>query len=343
MSRSQIIFIRADANSHIASGHMMRCLTIASALRRKGHQATFLISDKDSEAVLTSRGESSFVCLHSNYQNLEEELPLLLPLLYEKKPDCFLLDSYFASPSYMQAVKSCCKLVYLDDLQSFAYPAHLIINYDLTANAAMYGNTPSLTGVSYTPLREQFKGVPYQVREQVKNLLISTGGSDNHHAASQIFHAVIGHKDFAPYLHTCHILTGSMNPHKEALYRLSEDYPQITVHENITEMAALLSSCDLAFSAGGTTLFELCSVGVPTVSFSLSDEQFPCVHAFEEEGLIPYAGDVRAGNLFVENLLKEGTRLAKEPAYRRELSSLMRRFVDGNGADRIAEALTNDL
>ena len=55
MHTSKTIFIRADANSQIASGHIMRCLTIAGALRRKDHQVTFLISDSDSETALTLR------------------------------------------------------------------------------------------------------------------------------------------------------------------------------------------------------------------------------------------------------------------------------------------------
>lgn len=341
MSISKTVFIRADANSHIASGHIMRCLTIAGALRRKGHQVTFLISDADSESALALRGESSFLCLHGNYQNLEEELPLLLPLLQDKKPDCFLLDSYFASAFYMRSVRDCCKLAYLDDLQAFDYPADLVINYDLTADAAMYGNTPSLTGASYTPLREQFQSVPYQVRRMVSDLLISTGGSDNHHAAPQIFHTLKNSADFAPYLGTCHILTGNMNPHKEELYALQARYPQVVLHENITEMAALLSRCDLAFSAGGTTLFELCAVGVPTISFSISDEQYNCVHAFEQAGKIPYAGDVRRGDPFYKSLLARGIQMVKDPDHRIRLSAFMRQLVDGKGADRIAQALVS--
>lgn len=343
MNTSKIIFIRADANSQIASGHVMRCLTIAGALRRKGHQVTFLVSDTDSEAALTLRGETSCICLHGNYKNLEEELPVLLPLLIKEKPDCFLLDSYFASAFYMKSVKECCRLVYLDDLQEFNYPVHLIVNYDITANSAMYGNTPSLTGASYTPLREQFKAVPYQVQEHVSNILISTGGSDNHNAAAQIFHTLNGSEAFAPYLGVCHILTGNMNPHKDDLYALSARYPQIALHENITEMAVLLSSCDLAFSAGGTTLFELCAVGVPSISFSISDEQYNCVHAFEQAGQIPYAGDVREGKPFYDRLLASGIQMAANLSRRTSLSAFMRQLVDGQGADRIADALVSGL
>lgn len=343
MGTGKVIFIRADANSEIASGHIMRCLTIAGALRRRHHHVTFLVSDEDSASALTLRGESSFVCLNSNYRNLEEELSRLLPLLKEQRPDVFLLDSYFASASYMQVVRKLCKLVYLDDLQSFPYPADLIINYDLSANAAMYGHTPSLTGGSYTPLREQFAHTSYQVREQVSSILISTGGSDNHNAASEIFRTLNQSEYFSSRAVTYHILTGNMNPHRKDLYALSAGCPQVEIHENITEMAALIASCDLAFSAGGTTLFELCAVGVPAVSFSISDEQFNCVQAFADAKVITYAGDVRDGERFYQNLLSTGIKIAEDPSQRNSLSASMKQFVDGQGAERIAEEMMSLL
>ena len=341
MGTGKVIFIRADANEQIASGHIMRCLTIAGALRRQGHSVTFLVSDHDSESALTIRGETSFLCLESNYRCLEEELPMLLPLLSEKKPDVFLLDSYFASARYMEAVRKLCRLVYLDDLQQFSYPVDLVINYDLTADASFYSDTPALLGASYTPLREQFLSVPYSVKERVSTVLISTGGSDIYNAASRIFEVLAGSDYFTKCKATFHVLTGNMNSNKDSLYHLAEKNARMILHENVTEMAGLISSCDLAFSAGGTTLFELCAVGVPAVSFSISDVQHPCVHAFEKAGIIPYAGDVREGDAFYEKLLSMGIEIAENPTRRKELSAYMKQFVDGQGADRIARAITD--
>ena len=132
-----------------------------------------------------------------------------------------------------------------------------------------------------------------------------------------------------------------MNSNKDSLYHLAEKNARMILHENVTEMAGLISSCDLAFSAGGTTLFELCAVGVPAVSFSISDVQYPCVHAFEKAGIIPYAGDVREGDAFYEKLLSMGIEIAENPTRRKELSAYMKQFVDGQGADRIARAITD--
>ncbi len=340
MGTGKVVFIRADANEKIASGHIMRCLTIAGALRRQGHQVTFLVSDHCSEEALTIRGERSLICLNSDYENLETELPSIVPIITSKKSDVFLLDSYFASAHYMETVRSLCKLVYLDDLQQFSYPVDMIINYDPLTDAAFYGDTPALLGASYTPLRDQFMNVLYTVTEEVSSVLISTGGSDNYNAASQIFNTLNSSDYFSSRQVTFHVLTGNMNPNKDSLYQLSAEYPQMILHENVTEMAALIASCDLAFSAGGTTLFELCAVGVPSISFSISDEQFNCVQAFDEAGAISYAGDVRQADLFYSKLLSMGIKIAEDSSERIRLSANMKQFVDGLGAERIAKEIT---
>ena len=54
-----------------------------------------------------------------------------------------------------------------------------------------------------------------------------------------------------------------------------------------------MKKVDVAISAGGTTLYELCACGTPTISYSFADNQLNNVKQFDEDGIIPYAGDVR--------------------------------------------------
>lgn len=58
-----------------------------------------------------------------------------------------------------------------------------------------------------------------------------------------------------------------------------------------------MMEADIAISAGGSTLYELCAIGTPTISYSFADNQLDNVTKFAEDGLIAYAGDARYQNV----------------------------------------------
>mgnify|MGYP002226996556 CR=1 FL=1 len=61
--------------------------------------------------------------------------------------------------------------------------------------------------------------------------------------------------------------------------------PGLRLYEHVAQMAELMQRCDLAVSAAGTTLFELCSAGTPAVSFTMADNQFTT--AVPDGGRVP--------------------------------------------------------
>ena len=69
-----------------------------------------------------------------------------------------------------------------------------------------------------------------------------------------------------------HALTGPMHAHRRELTALAAKDPRLQLHENVKDMASLMAGRDLAVSAAGTTLYELCAAGVPAVSFTLGGQ-----------------------------------------------------------------------
>lgn len=338
MGSDKIVFVRADANASIASGHIMRCLTIAHCLRLHHAKVTFIVADSVSRQALLKQNETSILCLDSVWDKMDSELDALVSLISTRHPDYFLLDSYSVTDSYMRTLQSLVKLVYLDDLQAFPYPANLIINYDFNVDTAFYGNTPALTGPAYTPLRPQFKDVSYVVSKKVSSILLTTGATDPFHICTHFLSALLENSCFTDTLSVVHILAGSLTPNTD-FFDIHNAPFSVQIHKNVSEMAALMAECDLAFSAGGTTLFELCSVGVPSVSFSISNEQLPCVNAFDSMQVIPYIGDVRTDSDFYNVLLEKGAKIAEDFSYRKEISAHMRNYIDGKGAERITQSI----
>lgn len=347
MGYHPLVYLRADGNEDIATGHLMRCLSIARALRRRKAAAAFIVSDSLSVSLLTGmftlqeRTEHAFpiLQLQTDYKNPEQELPVMQSILSAHNAAAVLVDSYFATPHYLSALRELTQTAYIDDLQAFDPPADLVINYDLTVDNSFYKKADRLlTGISYTPLREQFSACPYHVWDTVKDLFISTGGTDPFNIAGGLLKRLSASPLWKDV--TFHVLTGPMHVHRAELLSMAEADARIVPCEGISDMASLMSSCDLAFSAGGTTLYELCAVGVPSVSYTMADNQIPGVLAFSQAGLIPYVGDIRNHPDFFANAIAALEGLMTVPAARREQSSRMKMAIDGAGADRIAEALT---
>lgn len=213
-----------------------------------------------------------------------------------------------------------------------------MINYDFCVDESFYTKADCvLTGCAYTPLREQFADQPYHLWEQVKDLFLSTGGTDPFHIAGSMLKRLCASDDWKDV--SFHVLTGPMHVHRAELAVMAGKDSRIVLHEQVSDMAALMSTCDLAFSAGGTTLYELCAVGVPSVSFSMADNQLPGVKAFDDAGLIPWAGDIRDNEAFYDDAVEKLTSLLKNPDARKQQSDRMRMAIDGAGARRIADAI----
>ena len=346
MEPHKLVYIRTDGNETIATGHLMRCLTIARALRKRAAHPVFIVSDTSSLFLLQNmmtaeeRNGHAFPAIHlqTNYREPENELPAMQNILSSHTPAFLLVDSYFVTERYLTALKQFCRIAYLDDLQTLDCPVNLVINYDLVVNTGFYQKAQQiLAGGAYTPLREQFSLCPYRLWEEVRDVFISTGGTDPFNIAGELAQLLLASPEWKDVCF--HILTGPMHVHRAELFALAEGNERILLHENVTNMAELMSECDLAVSAAGTTLYELCAIGVPSVSYTMADNQLPGAKAFEQEGLIPCAGDIRDNPDFFRALCEKMLALAKDPAARRQQSMRMRMAIDGAGADRIAAAL----
>lgn len=379
------IYFRTDGNQEIATGHLMRCLSIARACKKAALQQKltadirFLVSDSESAALLSERfaaaateedssrtPEFPIIRLHTDYRKLTAELPELIRCLREEKipgapassgeaarrPIVFV-DSYFATPEYFQALSAHCATAYLDDLRSFPCPVDLVINYDTEEPCSFYQPAARrLLGARYTPLREQFCRPPYTVRQKVQGILLSAGGTDPCAVVPALIRRI--RHTFGPNLQL-HVLTSKANRRYTELCQLAAQDSALRLHIQTADVAGLMSSCDLAVSAGGTTLCELCAVGVPSVSFVMADNQETAAARFAKEQLIPCAGDIRPDKpsssantapdthacnpSVISAILQFLEDAAGDYAGRKKSSHAMRAFLDGCGAERIAAEL----
>ena len=96
---------------------------------------------------------------------------------------------------------------------------------------------------------------------------------------------------------------------------------------------------DIAITAGGMTIYEVCSCGTPGIAFSMADNQIEQCRAFDYLGLLKYAGDIRENVNGVVSYILASIDEMKDEKMRKEISEKMQKCVDGRGAERIADIL----
>ena len=333
----EIIGIRVDMNPIIATGHIMRCLSIADAITELEKKVVFIAADDYSADLIKQRGYELIV-LGTNWQNMEEELPLLQKWIRECNISKILVDSYQVTAGYLQNLKEWAQITYIDDLDSFAYPVDQLICYANYYNIFSYGKKEErdgyYLGMKYVPLRRAFQNCPAKtISERVRKVLLLSGGSDSYGILERMVDVL---KDKTDIVLT--VICGSFYPDFERLTDKYKEYNNLVFCKNVTNIEEYMKDVDLAVSAGGTTLYELCAVGTPTISYSFVDNQLYTVEQFDKDGLIEYAGDVRKEDIFgkVAELFEK---YDSDKCLREERSIKMQQMVDGNGAKRIAKAI----
>ena len=342
-----MIIFRTDGNKDIGSGHVMRCLSIADAFVRHDHSCIFVLADDSFSDLIKERGFDS-VILNKDYSDPENEIESFTALIRSSDPEMVIVDSYYVTGKYLSDIRKCAFTVYIDDLASWAYPADCIVNYNIYGPDLDYPglykdaeSTPkTLLGIDYVPVRSMFSNMEKHVHKKtVEDVLISAGGTDPIHFELALAKFIRERSDSVRY----HILVGALNPDHEKILKIAEDCSNLIVHYNVSDMRGLISSCDIAVSASGSTLYEICACGVPMVIYSLADNQTLGNQAFEKHGIARSCGDLRSVKDPVEKVLKEVREYAGDYELRCSVGSRMQELVDGYGADRIVEAVLQML
>ena len=136
-----------------------------------------------------------------------------------------------------------------------------------------------------------------------------------------------------------HFVIGALNPRIEAIKKLSGQ--NIIFHVNEQNMSKLMRDCDVAVSAAGSTLYELCACGTPSVTYVLADNQIDAAEMFGRLKIMINAGDCRKNDDIASVIIE--SLLGMNESVRSEMSAKMQSLVDGNGAMRIADVIIREL
>ncbi|MCR4934028.1 MAG: UDP-2,4-diacetamido-2,4,6-trideoxy-beta-L-altropyranose hydrolase [Lachnospiraceae bacterium] len=335
-----MIYFRADMNETIATGHIMRCLSIADAVREAGEESCFIVADENACSLLKERGYE-FRVLHSDWRNLDKEIDKMAELITKEGIEVLLVDSYMAGHNYLDSLNKLCNVVYIDDLYKEAYPVSAVINYDACEEKEVYLNryshlnTGVYYGYEYVPLRKEYSGLKHaqfnNPREQ--NILILSGGSDPEHFIKTILRKI----DISEYKKVFAVC-GRYSEDYVELLKTYMDSERVEVLQNISNLWEYMIKADVCISAAGNTAYELMAAGTPTILYTMSKEQEPAAKTLSKNARIYYAGSLKEAGVYEK--IKTGLKdLMKEKTVLQQESERLRAIIDGNGSNRIARLL----
>lgn len=359
------IAFRADASIEIGTGHIMRCLALADALRKRGVQCCFIfrthqghlrdyIAQHEHEVIELSATEGCFDAptypAHAAWLGVDWSIDAKQTrhALGAQPADWLVVDHYALDRQWEQALKSHCKrLMVIDDLADRQHDCDLLLDQNLGRVAQDYRSllaleTPMLIGPKYALLRPEF--AQWRARSlqrrgaqaKLRSLLITMGGVDKDNATGKVLEAL---KYCA--LHHDVMITVVVGPHGPWIDKVKLQAAQLPwatrVLSGVNNMAQLMTQSDLAIGAAGSTSWERCCLGLPTIQVVLAVNQEAIATALDNAGA---AVVIDVDDLFcaLPQLLGEmakGTRL-------HAMSSFAGEVTNGTGSNTVADLLLKD-
>lgn len=307
-----VIVFRVDASLQIGTGHVMRCLTLADALREKGAQTTFvcrphtghlleLVAQRGHKALVLSEPQANFnapadpshaVWLGASWADDAEQTKRALG---EQTVDWLVVDHYAIDARWEEALRPQAKrIMAIDDLADRPHACDLLLDQNLGSKEADYcgllkGKTTTVFGPQYALLRPEFAALRAQSlarrqnNPQLRRLLITMGGVDKDNVTGQVLSV----------LQSCNIpadlrVTVVMGPHAPWLAQVRAQatlmpWPTVVL-VGVNNMAQLMAESDMAIGAAGSTSWERCCLGVPTIQIALAQNQVEIAQALNFAG-----------------------------------------------------------
>ncbi|MCL6557907.1 MAG: UDP-2,4-diacetamido-2,4,6-trideoxy-beta-L-altropyranose hydrolase [Firmicutes bacterium] len=342
-TENRTLIIRADANTRIGTGHLMRCLALAQAWQDHGGKAVF-ITACDSPALKQRLWNEGFdvvelQCAHPDPADLKTTMNVLAV-----HPGAWVvLDGYHFDSTYQRLVKEAGhRLLVIDDKAHLdRYYANIVLNQNIHAHNLHYFCEPYtrlLLGTKYVLLRREFwpwRNYKREVPEVAKKVLVTMGGSDPDNVTLKVIRAL--NQIDIPHLEAV-VVVGPSNPHRETLRRAAESSPlSISLVENVEDMPELMAWADIAISAGGTTVWELAFLGVPMLIVMLAENQQGITEGLSVLTIAEKLGC--SDEINVEKIAWVMQDLAQSRERRAFMSEKGRQIVDGYGVARVIDLL----
>jgi UDP-2,4-diacetamido-2,4,6-trideoxy-beta-L-altropyranose hydrolase len=353
------VAIRVDASHVIGTGHFMRCLTLADALKLRGSQICFLSRNLPEylRSMLTIEGHefrplnggsiedaNTDGLFHSSWLGVSQKADAraTIEALSDRSWDWLIADHYSLDAKWESALRHTAKnILVIDDIADREHDCDILLDQNFYSDLYVRyrGKVPShcqlLLGPRYALLREEFRKLSVQAQVHVgtvKRVLIFFGGMDADNYTGRAIEAFA--KIDMPTIHV-DVVIGDQHKCREQIQIQCRRYG-FWCHVQTSRMAELMASADLAIGAGGAAMWERCCLGLPTLAVCIAQNQRQQVVDAALAGLIYVPEDE---DDFMEIISRHAWALIKNTHLRQLISNNCLQVVDGRGVSRVSSAL----
>jgi UDP-2,4-diacetamido-2,4,6-trideoxy-beta-L-altropyranose hydrolase len=354
---------RVDASLEIGTGHVMRSLTLADALREQGVQCRFICREHDGNLIgeirrqgfivhalplAVTAGEYDETSPHAAWLgvNWATDAEQTLTVLSGAIVDWLIVDHYVLDARWEKQLRAACRHVMaIDDLADRRHDCDVLLDQNLNRRAADYAALVSrdcnvLVGPKYALLRPEFAALRnYSLARRensgLEHLLVSMGGVDKHNVTGRVLEAL---NDCALSA-ACRItvVMGAQAPWIAEVRAQAAGMRSTEVLIDVPNMAELMADSDLAIGAAGTSAWERCCLGLPTLMIVLAANQSAGAQALNKSGAALLLEDRE--QLAIE--LQVGTRTLMQPKGLQRMQEACRLVTDGKGVMRAVEIIAH--
>ncbi len=353
------VAFRADASLQIGTGHVMRCLTLAAALRARGAECQFIcrahagnliehIGRQGYKVSSLPIGAGAFQVTsgapaHAAWLGCEAPLDAAqtVTALSGCRPDWLVVDHYALDRAWQAVLaEHAARLLVIDDLADREHRCDLLLDQNLGRRAADYARrVPAgcrvLVGPRYALLRPDFAALreyslSRRARPVLASVLLTMGGIDRDNATAAVLKTL---RDCdLPGQCRIRLVMGATAPWLAQVRELAAQMPWHTeVCVAVENMAQLMADSDLAIGAGGTTSWERCCLGLPTLMLVLADNQQQGADALVSCGAAMMLGELSV----LERTLPDAMRRLLHGETLARAAAAAGQVTDGQGVQRV--------
>lgn len=356
-----LILFRVDASIDIGAGHVMRCLSLANALKKTGNECRFICANQKGNLIELIQANGYFVhqltevrrngdfgfSKTSGLPKLDEKFDALqaLTAIGHTKADWLVVDHYQLGGEWESLMRSVSRhMMVIDDLADRSHDCDVLLDQTFGRESSDYDKlTPlhceALCGSQYALLRPEFAearamSLARRQTAEMKRILIAMGGVDKDNMTALILKSV----QAAKLPHDCKItvLMGTAAPWIDDVVSVAaSSHLETEVMVGIADVAAVMSQCDLAIGAPGTSSWERCCLGLPSILVVIASNQTKVAAELNAVG----AACMIDRKKIELSLVSQINRFVSEPKALADMSQNASRLVDGLGVQRVIEGM----